>query len=836
MAGDDGIHIGAAARPCQAARRMSHAPALIIHGHFYQPPRENPWTGEVSREPSAAPYHDWNERIHDECYRANGWARIIDAQGAVSDIVNNYSWMSFNVGPTLLRWLARRRGDTLRRIVAADRQSVSRLGHGNAIAQGYNHAILPLCNARDLRTQLRWGLREFELRYGRAAEALWLPETACNDAVMEALIDEGLRYVLLAPRQAASVKEGEQVRDVSDGSIDPRVPYRYVDRRDSGRSIAVFFYDGAISQAIAFEGLLSSSRALVERFAAASAGDGQLVHVVTDGETYGHHFKFGDRCVAYALSRQAARQGFWVTNYGALLDVHSPSQEVTLHLGDDGRGSSWSCVHGVGRWQRDCGCHTGGGPGYQQQWRAPLRAALDGLRDRAAHFYERACGELVDDPWGLRDEYIDALLAPPRARDEWVRRWAPRASSSAQRCQLLSLLESQRSSMLMYTSCGWFFNDLSGIETVQVMRYAGHLIDQLRDMGATPGEADFLAQLSEGRSNIASCGNGADIYRDKVAPARVSSVAVAAHIGLSCVATQMGPTGHLAGRHYRIEGLRQQRRGRLSVATMRIVLRHARTDRRQLLAACSIHLGNTDLSCVLKPLDEPAAFEPLADKVVCSFNSGASLLVLMRTIEQAFGSDDYDLRQLLPEHRQALSRALFAPMRERYAAQYELTFRDSEQTITRFREAGLPLPEELALAAQLALNERFKRAAASLSVEPFEVAAYERVLALVEQAGRYGFALSLEAAAQPLQRALLAALRRLVAGAVQARHGHRGGGLAAALEVLSVAERLGAKIDLEPAQELLFQALKEGHLPPDEVPQRLLERLALAPSWCDGCD
>jgi alpha-amylase/alpha-mannosidase (GH57 family) len=444
--------------------------ALIIHGHFYQPPRENPWTGEVDPEPGAAPFHNWNERIHAECYAPN---------------VVNYPLISFNFGPTLLSWLESHHHDTYQKILIADRESVAaRGGHGNAIAQAYGHAILPLCNERDRLTQVVWGLADFRYRFGREAEALWLPETAANDDVLALLIEQGMRYVILAPSQGK-------------GIVDTSKPYLFRHPDGSGRSLAVFFYHGPRARAIAFERALASSRGLVEKFVTAAAG-GDLVNVATDGETYGHHFKFGDLCLTHALTVEAKSAGFWITNYAQYLDHYPPETEVEIDNGPDGEGTSWSCVHGVARWARDCGCHTGGEEGWNQLWRKPLREALNFLRDDAAAKFEQAGSELFADPWAARNDYINVILDPDHApaRD-------PRA---------LDLLEMQRSALLMFTSCGWFFSDLAGIETIQVLRYAARIIDLMNKLGLDPPRKEFLALLAEAKSNQLEKGNGADLF------------------------------------------------------------------------------------------------------------------------------------------------------------------------------------------------------------------------------------------------------------------------------------------------------------------------------------
>jgi len=526
--------------------------ALIIHGHFYQPPRENPWTGTIDAEPSAQPFHDWNERIHTECYQPNTAARILDETGK-ERLVNNYVHISFDLGPTLLSWLERSHAETYARIIAADAESARRNnGHGNAIAQAYNHGILPLSNDRDRRTQVRWGLADFRYRFGREPEAMWLPETACNDDVLGLLIDEGLRFVILAPQQAARVRksstdippgspagqprwggpacpdeaDGVEARDgwqiVTRNTVDTSIAYNYFHRDRSGRSIAVFFYDQVLAHAIAFEQALASSASLVERFAQRTTGAGSLVNVATDGESYGHHHKFGELCLAYTLAVDAPARGFAITNYGDYLDRHPPEMEVEISNGQGGEGSSWSCTHGVSRWIRDCGCHTGGEPGWNQSWREPLRNALDILRDEAAAFFEATRGELFVDPWAARDEAISLILDEQKSREEFLHSQAPRDLTREEERRALLFLELQRNTLLMYTSCGWFFNDIAGIEPVQILKYAGRAIDLMDQLGLPPPRRRFLETLSKAKSNRPESGNGADIYRRLVEPCNPS--------------------------------------------------------------------------------------------------------------------------------------------------------------------------------------------------------------------------------------------------------------------------------------------------------------------------
>jgi alpha-amylase/alpha-mannosidase (GH57 family) len=513
-------------------------PALIIHGHFYQPPRENPWTGIIEEQPSAAPFHDWNERIYAECYGPNS-AVMSDLMGQ-QRVINNYANVSFNFGPTLLSWLEQHHRDTYDRIIEADRASaIARGGHGNAIAQAYGHAILPLCNERDLRTQIRWGLADFRYRFGREAEAMWLPETACNERVLNALIEEGLRFVILEPHQVKCVttrsdSDGVKAagrmsadrpqdagappwRDVDEDSLDPSIPYRYSSPDGQG-SIAVFLYDGPMSRAIAFEHLLKSSSDLVDALARA-VNHRPMLNVATDGETYGHHFKFGDLCLAHAVTKEAPARGFKVTNYSAYLDQYAPEVEIEFNNGPAGEGTSWSCPHGLGRWTRDCGCRTGGEPDWNQAWRTPLRAALDFLREENIPHFEATRGTLFTFPWLARDESISLILDPRRSREHFLFEHAGRWLAADERWRALTYLELQRMLLLMYTSCGWFFNDISGIETIQILKYAARAIDLMEQLGLPSVRARFLEILGEAKSNRRELGTGADIYRQMVEPA-----------------------------------------------------------------------------------------------------------------------------------------------------------------------------------------------------------------------------------------------------------------------------------------------------------------------------
>ncbi|MCC6521790.1 MAG: DUF3536 domain-containing protein [Polyangiaceae bacterium] len=801
---------------------MTREPALIVHGHFYQPPRENPWTGSVDREPGAAPFHDWNERIHAECYRRNSFARVVDAHGRIARLVDNYRHMSWNFGPTLLGWLERHDPACYRRLQRADAESVrQRGGHGNGLAQAYNHCILPLCNDRDMRTQIRWGLADFKHRFDRDAEALWLPETACDGRTLAALVAEGLRFVVLAPEQALRVRRvGDTVwKDVADGSVDPRHPYLWRHPDGSGRSIAVFFYDGPISRAVAFEGVLASSSAFVDRFELARARAGQAVIVATDGESYGHHFKSGERCLAYALEKEAPRRGFRVTNFGEHCAHKSPSFEVELKPGPDGLGTSWSCAHGVGRWQRDCGCHTGGRPGWTQAWRGPLRQALDLLRDFAAAAFVDAASDLCHDPWAARDAYVSVLLDPVGGRAPFVAEHARRPLDEPTLARLFALLEAQRSSQLMYTSCGWFFSDIAGLESTQVLRYAGLLVDELEELGFAPPVARFLEVLGAAVSNVHKHGTGADIFRRAVQQSRVTNASVAAHVGLSRLATvgdgRRGDaaarsrgevvTGVVAGRRVRLSDCRAEHLGTLKLATARVAVDHdaRRTSNDYALAA--LYLGGIDVHCAVRPYPGPAAFARACERLWGRFEA-ASLPELLYAAEAEFGPEHFGLAHLLADERPGIVRALFGAWLVPYGEEYERVYDDNRRVIAMLEQAGLALPRELRIAAEFTLNRRLLSELEALK-EPFDAARYEDALAIAEQADRLGVSLRDAAPRAHFEAILLGLVAAWALGDHERADGGRSVAVDRALELLALTERLRVEPDLERAQELVYDAL-----------------------------
>ena len=493
--------------------------SLIVHGHFYQPPRENPWTDEVEQQPSAAPYHDWNQRITAECYASNGWARLLDHEGRIVKLVNNYAGISFNVGPTLFRWLERKAPETVRRIIEGDRDSVTRCGgHGNALAHPYVHAILPLADSKDRATLVKWGIVEFRSRFGREPEGMWLPETGVDLATLELLSDYGIRYTVLAPWQATRVRPlgEEQWHELGSDWIDPSRPYTC--RLPHGGTIDLFFYDAALSRAIAFDGLLQGSDRLAGRLAEVSRSSPSRLHILcTDGESYGHHSKFGERALAVLLAKETAPQELAVTNFGAYLASAPPTHEVVIR-----DGSAWSCAHGLGRWKEDCGCSGGGQPGWRQSWRVPFRLAIDGLRNDLQHLFAKQADRLFTDVWAARDDYIALILDRSNPSvEEFFGAHARRSLSLQDRAAALHLLEMQRHALLMQSSDGWFFSDISDIEAAQNLKHAARALELASAFVTVNLEAKFLARLQTAKSNIPSERDGRRIWEVRVRTARV---------------------------------------------------------------------------------------------------------------------------------------------------------------------------------------------------------------------------------------------------------------------------------------------------------------------------
>ncbi len=790
--------------------------ALVVHGHFYQPPRENPWTEEVPREPSAAPFHDWNERVALEAYRPNAFARVLDEAGRVVAIVNNYEHLSFDVGPTLSAWLSENEPLASERILAADRHS------GGAIAQTYFHVILPLATERDVRTQIRWGLAEFAHRFGRRAEGMWLPETAANDAVLGILAEEGVRFTILAPGQAAQ-------------PVAPGV-YRWEHPSGDGRALDVVFYDGDLSHAVAFGLGAMSSEAFLDRVQAAAAGSagssGGLVVVAADGETFGHHHAWGDRFLAYALSVEAPKRGIEVTNVAAHLsrrpgwrsDDPSPAtrrEPRDAHRGQPGRDdtgpaavqvveSSWSCAHGVERWRSDCGCSTGGQPGWDQRWRAPLRKALDLVRDAVDEVFTRRGPGVLRDPDAARDDYVSVLLGAS-TKEEFGDRHVIGDPVVA-----FTLLEATRHAMAMYTSCGWFFNDLAGLETVQVMRYAARALDCLDELGEEPPLDAVLGVLAGARSNVASEGDGRRIWRRRVETARVGADRAVAHLALVELLDGQKPAARIGPFDVRVLDHGHLDRGATALCWGHVVLTHRRTGRTSARVYAAVHLGALEvLGAARRP--DPASDEAAVSRLCDAFTRGAPLTRLLRLVSDDFGPHEFGLASALPDAVDEIVNGRARRLADRFAGAYERLYRDHRDTIVALAAVGYDLPPELRAPAELVLARELD-AEVARQAGSLDPARYQRAVAIARDARESGVALD-----TPVARGIL---ERLVLGAVEEAL-RDGAAVDAALGMLEVADDLGLEPSIDRAQELVYDALASGSGAADRL-RELGARLGLA--------
>jgi alpha-amylase/alpha-mannosidase (GH57 family) len=686
---------------------------VIIHGHFYQPPRENPWTDVVEREWSAEPFHDWNARIQHECYAANSASPVYDPNGQVEQILDNYEWISFNFGPTLLRWMEGHDPGTLERIVAADRRSRRRWdGHGNAMAQVYNHMILPLADAHDRRTQIHWARLEFEHRFGRAPEGMWLAETAANLEVLDELLDQGLRFVVLAPGQAGRLRtRGEaEWKDLDEG-VDPSRAYFYRSSVDPMKELGVFFYDGALGAACSYGNALADGGSLTDAVEAAfdeSRTHRQLLHVAVDGETAGHHVQWGNLALSWALARELPRRGYRLTNYSRYLAEHPPETEVELDLGPLGEGTSWSCAHGVGRWIRDCGCRIAPHQDSSQQWRTPLREALDLVRDRSRELYVDEISPLVVDPWRARDEYVRVLLDDSsETREGFLRvHLLDSSPSESQGARVWTLLELQHQAQLMYTSCGWFFDDVSGLEAVQILRYAARCLELFDELSAVSPREEFLDTLAQAQSNESPPRNGREIFERDAESVRVTAERVVAHLAMSAVLAPPAPYGKIGLYEFHREQFHVRQRDELQLATGHFRLLHRRTARRHDLQVAMIHRGRLEFTAAVRPY-KAGHFEEMQQALHDAFD-GEDAARLGTQLDHYFQLPRYGAEDLLEPERQEILGRLFASVTEVFAESNAGLYAQYRNVLSSLRELGMDLPDELASTIGFALRRRLE--------------------------------------------------------------------------------------------------------------------------------
>jgi alpha-amylase/alpha-mannosidase (GH57 family) len=729
---------------------------ICIHGHFYQPPRENAWLEVVELQDSAYPFHDWNERVTAECYAANATSRILDGEGYITKIVNNYAKISFDFGPTLLAWMKDSAPDVYQAILEADRQSQQSFsGHGSAMVQAYNHIIMPLANRRDKYTQVLWGIEDFEHHFGRQPEGMWLPETAVDLETLDILAELGIRFTILAPHQARRVRPigSDGWNDVTGGKIDPTMAYEL--RLPSGRQLAIFFYDGPIASAVAFEGLLDSGQNFAQRLTEGFSQERtwpQLVHIATDGETYGHHHRFGDMALAYALNDIETKKTAQIINYGAFLEKYPPTQEVEIM-----ENTSWSCSHGVERWRSDCGCNSGRHPGWNQAWRAPLRQAMDWLRDSVAPKYEEKAGQLLKDPWAARDDYIGVILdRSPENIEQFLKNNASRQFDEAEGITALKLLELQRHAMLMYTSCAWFFDDISEIGTVQVMQYAGRVVQLAEELFGNSLEPHFLEIMEQAKSNLPRQGDGRRIYEKYIKPAMVDLTKVATHYAVSSLFEKYEPQTRIYCYDVDVQDYRSSVAGKTKLAVGWAKVSSEITRESASLSFGVLHFGDHNLNAGVRDYQGEEAYQAMVQEVTQTFQA-ADFPEVIRLLDKHFGTSTYSIKSLFrDEQRKVLGYVLEAVLSEAEAAYREL-YERHYPLMCFLNETGHPLPRALLSAAEFIINTDLRRELSNESLDE------GRIGQLLDDAQAWNITLDAEGLGYLLQQALERMMARLEA-------------------------------------------------------------------------
>lgn len=680
---------------------------LTVHGHFYQPPRENPWLEAIELQDSALPFHDWNERINNECYNPNSVAKIVDNRNRILDVVNNYTSLSFNFGPTLLSWMEDYAPLAYERVIKADIESVQEHdGHGNAIAQVYNHMIMPLANENDKQTQVVWGIRDFEYRFGRMPEGMWLAETAVDDDTLRVLVEHGIKYTVLSPYQALKIREDQKEwTDVSWGNIDPARSYRYYIKSAPGKYIDLFFYDGAISKSVAFDEILKDGNRFIRRLKEGISDNRnypQIINIATDGESYGHHTKFGDMALAYILKVRAKEEGFTIVNYAQYLEKYRSNFEVDIK-----QGSSWSCFHGVGRWKEDCGCSTGGHPGWNQKWRKPLREALDYLRDELVVVFEKEGKSYFKDSWDARNKYIDVILDRSELSIKKFQKenFVPDLSEE-KKVKAMELLEMQRQAMLMFTSCGWFFSEISGIEGTQIMKYAARAMQLAKSFIKKDIEKKFLEILSEAKSNFQEFGTGKDIFERFVKPSIVTTKQIASLWAISSLYQEFGEEEDVYCYRIKKHSYKIVQKGTSQLVMGHIEIKSRITLQKSNVMFALMQYSGGDFHCTIKEFSDENEYITIQKELFRIFLLNP-LTEIIRALDEYFGKEYFTLKDIFIEERRKILQIMLQDKMHKFAQTYEEMYTEGKTSIYHLQSLGLSIPDEFKLSAGYTLSRQF---------------------------------------------------------------------------------------------------------------------------------
>jgi alpha-amylase/alpha-mannosidase (GH57 family) len=675
---------------------------ICIHGHFYQPPRENPWLEDIELQDSAYPFHDWNERISEECYKTNTASRILDKEGDIIRIVNNYSSISFNFGPTLLSWMKKHQPEIYQAILDADKASIEKFnGHGSAIAQAYNHMIMPLANEKDKYTQVYWGIQDFQERFGRYPEGMWLPETAVNYDTLEILAELGIRYTILAPHQAAKIKKMENDNQWEDiGYSDINFRQAYLCNLPSGKSINVFFYNGALAHEVSFGGLLRDGKKFADSLLSNFSQDEQkpeIVHIATDGETFGHHHRFGDMALSFCLNHIKENKLAKITNYGEYLELYPPAHEVQIV-----DNTSWSCVHGIERWRDDCGCHTGMNPNWNQKWRKPLRETMDWLRDKTINIFEEGASAYFQDVWQSRNEYINIILNRNMENiDNFFNQFASYSLKHEEKIKALKYLEMQRNAMLMYTSCGWFFDDISRIETTQVMHYSARTMQLAKELHNIDLEPEYMERLRQAPSNVRKYQNGAKIYEKMIQPAIIDLLRVGSHYAVSTLFN--GKQKNIYSYQILEDKIERHEKGQLKIAVGQAVIKSNVTLEQDKISFAVLHLGDHNVNGGVRRYQDEETYQKMAQEIKTAFNQ-TNVVDIIRLIDKYFKTNSYSLWYLFKDEQRKVIQKILQPTKEEVENNIKQLYAANYTVINFLKQLNIPVPQSLSIIAKEATN------------------------------------------------------------------------------------------------------------------------------------
>ena len=597
---------------------------------------------------------------------------------------------------------------TYERIIKADIESVSEhSGHGNAMAQVYNHIIMPLANENDKQTQIKWGIRDFEYRFGRKPEGMWLAETAVDDETLKFLEENGIKFTVLSPYQALKFRqEGDKDwQDVSWGNIDPARSYRYYIKSAPGKFIDLFFYDGAISRSVAFDELLKDGNKFIKRLKEGISDCRdypQLINIATDGESYGHHTKFGDMALSYVLKIRAKDEGFKITNYAEYLDKYRSNCEVDIK-----QASSWSCFHGVGRWKEDCGCSTGGHPGWNQKWRKPLRDALDYLRDELIVVFENEGQKYFDNVWNVRNKYINVILDRNEMNVKKFQQenFKPDLTDD-DKVHAMELLEIQRQAMLMYTSCGWFFSEISGIETVQIMKYAARAMQLAARFTSKNLEEKFLEILSQAKSNIPEFGTGKDIFERFVKPSIITVKQIATLWALSSLYQDFEDEENVYCYTITRKAYKKVQKNSSTFIVGHIEIQSKITLQKSNVMFALMQYAGGDFHCTIKEYSDDAEFNRIKNDLIKIYTMN-TLTEIIRALDEYFGKEYFTLKDIFIEERRKILQILLKGKLEKFSQTYQEMYDEGKGSIYHLQGLGLSIPDEFKISAEYALSHKF---------------------------------------------------------------------------------------------------------------------------------